>query len=294
MTVVVDAQIHIWRESSAERPWPEWGASHPQRHRPGRPLETPEVLAAMDAAGVDRAVLVPPSYEGDWNDYVLEAAQAYPERFGAMGRVDVTDRANVERVARWRDEPGMLGIRLTFVRPDHQRWVRDGTADWLWRAAERAGVPLMVFAPALTRELGEVARAHPDLRITLDHLNLSSDTYDVDLRPLLEPVLALAELPNVAVKASALPCFTSDAYPFPSLHEPLRAVFAAYGPKRVFWGSDLSRLTCPYPDLVRLFAEGLPFLSTADRRWALGQGLVDWLRWPGAGDPQTAAPEASA
>ena len=37
----------------------------------------------------------------------------------------------------------MLGIRLTFHIPEHRKMLFDGSADWLWPAAERVGVPIM-------------------------------------------------------------------------------------------------------------------------------------------------------
>jgi hypothetical protein len=40
----------------------------------------------MNEAGVDRVVIVPPSWEGERNDYALEAASKYPDRFAVMGR----------------------------------------------------------------------------------------------------------------------------------------------------------------------------------------------------------------
>jgi uncharacterized protein YyaL (SSP411 family) len=80
---IVDAQVHIWAESTPERPWPA-------RHAPHRPvpITAESLLADMAEAGVQRAVLVPPSWEGERNDVCLAAAQAYPDRFAVMGRLD--------------------------------------------------------------------------------------------------------------------------------------------------------------------------------------------------------------
>jgi predicted TIM-barrel fold metal-dependent hydrolase len=87
---IVDAQVHIWAANSADRPWPASGRSEP--HRP-EPFSAADLLAEMDAAGVDRAVIVPPSWEGDRNDLALEACRLHPQRFAIMGRLDV-DPAN--------------------------------------------------------------------------------------------------------------------------------------------------------------------------------------------------------
>jgi predicted TIM-barrel fold metal-dependent hydrolase len=275
--IVIDAQVHIWGAETPERPWPPGGAA--LAHRP-TPLGQDELLREMDAAGVDRAVLVPPSWEGDRNDLALAAARQHPERFAVMGRLAIERPESRALVDGWRRQPGMLGVRLTFHRDPHRSWLTDGTADWFWAAAERAGVPVMVFAPGLVPAIEDVARRYPGLRLVLDHLALGLDVKDDGIGPALEPVLAAARQPNIAVKASALPCYVSEPYPFKSLHPHIRRVVDAYGPRRVFWGTDLSRLPCSYRQAVTLFTEALDFLSRDDLEWIMGRGLAEWLGWP--------------
>src|SRR5687767_6798150 len=82
--LIADSQVHIWAASTPERPWP---ARH-SPHRP-EPLTKDDVLREMDAAGVQRAVLVPPTWEGERNDVVLEAARLHPDRFAVMGRLNM-------------------------------------------------------------------------------------------------------------------------------------------------------------------------------------------------------------
>ena len=40
----------------------------------------------------------------------------------------------------------MLGLRFTFLQPHQKTWPTDGTMDWLWPAAERAGMPVALLA----------------------------------------------------------------------------------------------------------------------------------------------------
>jgi predicted TIM-barrel fold metal-dependent hydrolase len=56
----------------------------------------------------------------------------------------------------------------------------------------------------------------------------------------LPQLLALARHPNVAVKATGQAGYALDPYPFRSIHDPLHRVFDAFGPHRVFWGTDIS------------------------------------------------------
>ena len=66
--MIIDAQVHLWKQQTADRPWPEDGAN--RAHLPYA-LTYEKMLMTMDEAGVDRAVIVPPSWEGDRNDYAL-------------------------------------------------------------------------------------------------------------------------------------------------------------------------------------------------------------------------------
>ncbi len=234
----------------------------------------------MNDAGVRRAVLVPPSWEGDRNDVVAEAARTYPDRFAAMGRIPLQHEMKAEALAElMRSEP-LTGVRLTFARGEQRAWLTDGTADWFWRIAEEVGVPIMLFTPGQLPAVGDIAHRHRRLKLIIDHIGLPVDAIGMDLRHLIQPALALARYPNVAVKASALPCLVSEPYPFSSLHEPIEMTVKAFGPERVFWGSDLSRLPCSYREATTLFTDELDFLSDSDKTWIMGRGLAEWLDWP--------------
>ncbi len=274
---IVDAQVHIWAADSPDRPWPAWGAGRAHR---SHPFSKDDLLREMDAAGVDRVVIVPPSWEGDRNDLALEAARLYPDRFAVMGRLAIERPESRELLRGWKNQPGMLGVRLTFHSDEHRPWLFDGTADWFWEAAEREGIPVMVFVPGSVPRLGDIAARHPGLRLVLDHLALGLGVKDEGIGPALEPVLALARYPNVAVKASALPCYVTESYPYPGLHPHIRRVVEAFSPQRVFWGTDLTRLPCSYRQAITLFTEELSFLSDADKEWIMGRGISEWLGWP--------------
>src|SRR5882672_223982 len=72
----------------------------------------------------------------------------------------------------WRERPGALGLRFSFNSPQTQAWLTDGTADWVWPAAERAGLPVALLAPGVLPAVGAIARRYPSLRIIVDHLGI--------------------------------------------------------------------------------------------------------------------------
>lgn len=273
--LIVDGQVHIWAASTPERPWPA-------RHAPHKPvpLDRTTLLAEMDAAGVDAAILVPPSWEGERNDLVTEAARLHPDRFAVMGRFDPEAPGARDRVATWRDQPGMLGMRFTFRRKQLEAPLVEGRYDWLWAEMEKLGLPMMVLAIQPQMPLvARIAQRHPGFRIVLDHMTLLTGTTDDEAFREFDRTLALAQYPNVALKASALPCFTKDAYPYRALHPHLRRAVDAYGPRRVFWGTDLSRLPCSYRQAVTMVTEEMPWLTDDDKSWIMGRGICEWLRW---------------
>lgn len=274
--LIVDSQVHIWGADTPDRPWPA-GRAH-QAQKP-YPVTKDMVLAAMDEAGVARAVIVPPSWEGDRNDLALAAARLHPDRFAVMGRLAIERPESRPLVADWKRQPGMLGLRFTFHTEVQKPWLYDGTADWLWAAAEKAGIPVMIFVPGSLPAADAIAGRHPGLRLVIDHLALSIAEKDAAAFADLPQLLALAKRPNVAVKASALPCYSTEPYPYRGLHTYIRQVFDAFGPRRVFWGTDWTRLPCAWRQAITLFTEELPWLSAADQEWVMGRAVCDWLGW---------------
>jgi predicted TIM-barrel fold metal-dependent hydrolase len=137
----------------------------------------------------------------------------------------------------------------------------------------------MVLAPRQHEHVRAIAERHPGLKLALDHLNLSGETKDAAIADEIDELVKLAALPNVSVKMSAVPCYSSEPFPYPALQVQLRRTFDAFGPDRVFWGSDLTRLRGSYEDLVRLFTEELDFLGGADLAAVMGGSLIDWIGW---------------
>jgi predicted TIM-barrel fold metal-dependent hydrolase len=61
----------------------------------------------------------------------------------------------------------------------------------------------------------------------------------------------------------------------------VRRVYDVFGPRRMFWGSDLSRLPCTYRQMITMFTEEMTWIPPADLEWIMGRGLCEWLAWPG-------------
>lgn len=274
---IIDAQVHIWQADTPARPHVKEDASKP--HRP-IPLGYEDLLQEMQAAGVDRAILVPPSWDGYRNDYALAAAQKHPDRFAVMGKVPLNDPASREKLPGWLKQPGMLGFRISFRHGGTHSWLDDGSGDWFWADCEKYNIPVMIFAPFAVAAVGKIAERHPGLRLICDHMGLNTQWKGKDLTPGVDLLLTFAKYKNLGVKLSCLPCYVDEAYPYPTLHPQIRRVVEAFGPQRLFWGTDLSQSPCTYRQNVTLFTEAMDFLSASDKEWLMGKALSQWLGWP--------------
>ena len=173
----------------------------------------------------------------------------------------------------------MLGLRFVFLQPHMKSWPTDGTIDWLWPAAERAGLPIALLAGDFLPKLAQVAGQHPRLKLIVDHLGRSSGAKDDAAWANLPAMLALARYPNVAIKATGAPSYSSEAYPYRNIHGHLKRIYDAFGPERMFWGTDITRMPCSWRQCVTMFTEELPWLTGRDRDLVMGQAVCDWLGW---------------
>lgn len=108
---------------------------------------------------------------------------------------------------------------MTFHRPVWAAWLDDGTIDWFWAACERQGIPLMILVPGMTQKVAPIAERHPGLRVVMDHMARNSSRKDDACFADLDDLLALARFPNVSVKTTAVPCYTTEPYPFRNMHQ---------------------------------------------------------------------------
>jgi predicted TIM-barrel fold metal-dependent hydrolase len=275
--LITDAQTHVWEPDRPDRPWPK--EQHRKPHRP-HGFSAEQLLAGMDVAGVDRAIVVPPHWVGDNNATALEAAAKYSHRLAVVGRFNFQSPDAARELESWLAQPHMLGIRATFHTKPYSDWLDDGSLAWFWQACERLGIPVMALVPGMVRRLRPVIERHPDLKILIPHMGCPVDSRGAAAFSALADLLDLARFPRVFVMLSAAPFYSTEPCPFRDLQPFIRRIFDAFGPRRIFWGSDVTRLPCTYAECLRHVRDSLDFLSTEDKAWILGKALSGVLNWP--------------
>ncbi len=271
--LIIDSQIHIWQN----------GKMSPH-HRQNPTYSIEDAVAEMASAGVDGAVIHPPSAFGEpSNAYAVEAVRRHPDKFCILGHFDLQSPDRETIVAHWRSRTGMLGFRFTLSEPHQKSWWTDGTLDWFWAACEKADLRIGLLASGGNiAALGDIALRHPGLKLHIDHIGRgggrSADKDDAAYADLAD-MLALAKLPNVAVKLSGAPSTSSASYPYTNIHGYLRRIIETFGPERCFWGTDITRMPITYRQCVTMFTEEMSWLKGRDLELVMGGAFVQWLGW---------------
>ncbi len=269
---IIDAQIHLWGT----------GLPSNDAHWQVTSFTPEEAIGLMDEAGVHGAVINPPGWDPGSTEMAFKAVADYPGRFAIMGSLPLDQPESRDRLADWRKQPGMLGLRYLVFNDPVRQWLYDGELDWLWAAAEEAGVPISLLATGTFPALGRVAERYPGLRLTIDHLGGRGGTSplrDHEAMTHMPDLLALAKFPNIAVKATGAPGYSTEAYPFANMHGYLQQIYDAFGPERMFWGTDISKMPCSWQQCIEMFTEALPWLSEQDKELIMGEALCNWWGW---------------
>jgi L-fuconolactonase len=195
---VIDVQVHAYERSHPGRPWA--GQLHGPASATGE-----EMVAAMDAVGVDAAIIVSTFnlYRYDAS-YALEVYAKYPERFRVVKPIDPANPAVNDVLADWAKTKGAVGVRL-MLREEQISDPTDPRLNRAFAAAGRHGLPVNFLCWGRLEDGTEAVRRNPDTVIVIDHLGLLQPS---EPPPLAAPwadlpkLLALAAYPNVRVKIS--------------------------------------------------------------------------------------------
>lgn len=124
-----------------------------------------------------------------------------------------------------------------------------------------------------------IAERHPNLKLIIDHVGLTYRTQDDMALANIPALVDIAKLPNVALKATGAPAYSTSYYPWRNLHDGLHRLFDAFGPDRFFWGTDITRMPRSWRDCITMFTEELPWLQGRELERVMGRGVCDWLGW---------------
>ncbi len=270
--MIVDAHLHVWR-AIPDHPSPAVTTVSPASDVPVELL-----LDYMDEHGVDRAVLVQPSYPGEDNSYVADCAA--DQRFAAVCVVNPTTPGAEDRLDYWVRERGCRGLRLRPRFPAEAAIFGDPATFPLWERARDLRIPINILANVehLTT-VGALAAYFPDVSIIIDHMAHPAPAAGVD-SPDFQCLLDLAQHPNVYVKPTGYYYYSQERYPYADCHPLFRALYDRFGAARLIWGSDFPHvlLKTGYRRSLLMQQRVYSFLSQSDLDMIMG-GNAARLYW---------------
>ena len=274
---VIDAQVHAYERNHPGRPWHAVLTGPPE-------VTGDQMVAAMDAAGVDGAILVSPLtiYRYDAS-YALDVHKRHPGRFALIKPVDPTDPAVAEVIADWKRTPGTVGIRMLLVRGGLSEDPADPGLNGVLKAAARLSLTVNLHIAGRLDQGLELIRRSPDTQIVIDHFGLvQPHEPPVPAHPWadLPKVLMLANERNVAIKISGACTLSREPFPYKDIWDPVCRVIDAFGIDRCMWGTDWTRAV-----KFLTFAQGVDAfratnrISESDKAKLMGSTLTRIYGW---------------
>jgi len=274
-TLTIDSQVHSYELNTPARPWHDILVGPEE-------VTGDQMVAAMDAVGVDGALLISPyrMYHYDAS-YALEVYAKHPGRFGVIKPLDPKSETIADDFAEWAGTPGVVGARIMIAGQVFE--ADDRGLNEILAGGAKAGIPVNVMCSDNLPLMAELARRNPHTQIVIDHVGL--------VQPFVPPpppepfadlanVLSLAELDNVAIKISGACTLSHQPFPYADIWESLGKIFSAFGFGRCLWGTDWTRAVelLDYEQGVESFRV-TDQLSDSERSELMGGSLAKIYNW---------------
>ena len=274
-TFTIDSQVHSYERNSSARPWVGFLQGPDE-------VTGDDMVKAMDAVGVDGALLVSPfSLYGYDASYALEVYATHPSRFGLIKPFNPQSESVADEIATWAETPGVVGARLMLGSSSFE--ADDPGLNRILAAGAQAGIPVNVMCSGNLPLLRELAIRHPNTQLVVDHVGLTQPHVPpAPPEPFsdLANVISLAACDNVAIKISGACTLSHQPFPYPDIWEPLSKIFDAFGFERCMWGTDWTRAVelLSYKQGVEAFRV-TGCLSDSQRSGLMGGSLMKIYDW---------------
>lgn len=197
-------------------------------------------LSNMDYAQVSAAVITQEFIDGIQNDYLMEVAHRYPDRFLVCGMCEFRKPGFLSHAKELLDK-GFRAIKI----PAQRLLLKEGrvmlTSDemmQMFHLMEQQHAFLSIdLADGDTQvaEMEEIIQECPKLKIAIGHFGMVT-------RPEWEEQIKLARYPNVCIESGGITwLFNDEFYPFRGAVRAIRRAADLVGIDKLMWGSDYPR-----------------------------------------------------
>ena len=257
---------------------------------------TPEALIAqMDYAGVDRAVIQHDHLYGRLDDYLPDVRRRFP-RLAPLAQIDEWSDDLEGEAARLRRQldGGCVGLYFCvegLAKLDFRRAFDDPCYEPVWTLVTERGVPVFWYLYTSQRDrlgayleqvrrLDRWAQAHPEIPCIYTH-----GIESIVLRPPAErflipdEVLACCRRPNVHLEVMLHLMAPDTEYPYAWAMPIMERLHRELGPDKLIWGSDMPAAlrSCTYRQSMDYVLRHAGFMTAADLDLFFGGNLARLL-----------------
>ncbi len=237
---------------------------------PSREYGPDELLADMDAVGIEKAVLLQNPTIGTINERVRDAVAAHPDRFVGTIQVDPYAEDAKETIQAFHS-PAQRILKLELS--EEYGWssqhpglqLEEECLQPIWQTVESLGLHVIID-PGHPENNGYQVEAidrlstkYQQTHFVLEHLGyiLEKQYGREDIHARWTNMLSLGKKPNVYFGCSAVPILLNDRAPFERSLELMKRAVERIGTEKIVWGSDAPSVldTYGYGELVELVRE---------------------------------------
>ena len=266
VTRLIDIHPHIISPDTKRYPLAPLGGEQ-SSWSAKRPATFEQYLAAMDAAGIDKAAIVHSSTTyGFDNTYVADAVAEQPKRVDGVFSVDILAPDASQKIHHWVDR-GLGGLRIFTTgstMPGQAPWLEDSRILPGWKTAGDLGLSICVqMTPAAIPQLEKLLIKFPKTPVIIDHM-LKPNIADGTPYPGAQFLFDLARFENVYLKMTSRN--TAEAQIGKATPETFFGrVVKEFGANRIAWGSNYPASEGSLIDIVSDLKKCIAFLSPQDQ-----------------------------
>jgi L-fuconolactonase len=238
-----------------------------------RSISTEELIAAMDAAGVDQAAVVHSSTTYGFNcAYLVDSVAAHPDRFTGVFSVNLLAADAPERMREWYAK-GLTGMRMYVKGTTVKQAIvalDDPKLFPVYQCAEENDITMALNVQGTEgfAQLAAVLRRFPKVRFFLDHAGRA----DYSSGPPFDaaaPLLKLSAHPNLYLKITSVNFLSKGRGWEEQSAAIVQKLVSTFGANRLAWGSNYPASEGTLPELVEVAKTCFSTLSRQDQEWLL-------------------------
>lgn len=272
-TPIIDAHHHFWMYSKKEYGWISDQMSALQRD-----FLPVHLAAVLKEAGVNGAVSVQARQTLEETRFLLKHAHDNEFLRGVVGWVPLIEANVAKSLEEFAAQPKMKGVRhvLQDERDDNYILREDFNRGIQQLKPLKLRYDILIFEKHLPQTIKFVDR-HPDQTFILDHI-AKPKIKQHEIEPWKANLIELAKRPNVYCKLSGMVTEADhQKWTEADLAPYIDTALAAFGPKRLMYGSDwpVCLLASPYKRWYDTVTAAVSKLSESERARLLGGTAIE-------------------